>query len=735
MTVNNNANRVYISSNTATTMRLLWFISALLLVLVAGLCIVVVLGRDDSQNYHWDESGHFYYTLNNDEATLVKCMDGVSENYTVPSSVHYGDRNYPVKTIGAKAFRNFKQLKSITIQDSVTEIMGDKQNQTGAFSGCVNLMTIDLGNNVTRIGEYAFKNCLALKTLEFPGSVQFFGDGACQGCLALTTVGLNSNGIMGTDCFENCLNITTLKLADDVCLSDDVRRALAKLTTLSKFEISSEHVAYTVVTAGDGQCVLTSTDSPIDTVVLGGSGASVPDNIIKIADWAWGERAMDNLYIPSTVTQIGTNSFSCAAICTDAASKPIAWTTEVPVNTQAQLITFTAAGDNTAQAYLYRNANNTVVYPDYLDLFPDVESNAPFVRWGDLNGTNCAAVYANGEVTALDDLNAAKEIAASYLADSVTCLKFKVDFWNEYKSLYDQAVAIINDSNSTYQSVVDDLVIALNAANHKIATNDETVLESTDWRVALSNIIDAVDTLGEKDLAATLDETLLKQFADAQNTARFILANRNKIDDATGVFVWQNLRNSYESLEVNIGTDSRLTREISACENLERTQYTAASWKNLHDKLTKAKKITVHDLSISAVYQDLVQAHAALREADWADNLVCLKTWLSVCNDLPKADYQSGEYDSLIYQVQVINAKLATLDNNAKVNNAIINLQNRYDSLVQKNDTAVYRTGSAGIINKKSLPYFIIAVILFSGAVAAGAAAGKMHHELRQTQE
>jgi len=140
-----NANRTYIRSNTATAVRFLWFLSALLFLLVVGLCVFVVLGRDDAKNYHWDEAGQFYYILDGNQATIVKFADSTAETYTIPASVNYGGKNYAVTTIGAKAFTNHSALTNVIIPDSVTEIVGDNVNKTGAFSGCIALTNVKFG--------------------------------------------------------------------------------------------------------------------------------------------------------------------------------------------------------------------------------------------------------------------------------------------------------------------------------------------------------------------------------------------------------------------------------------------------------------------------------------------------------------------------------------------------------------------------------------------------------------
>ncbi|MCQ2382823.1 MAG: hypothetical protein MJ060_03220, partial [Clostridia bacterium] len=82
-------NRTYIKSNAATVMHFLWFVTALMLVLVVGFCIFAVVDSGKTSQYHWDVNGKFYYTLDNQQAIIVRFMDADAENYEIPHSVNF----------------------------------------------------------------------------------------------------------------------------------------------------------------------------------------------------------------------------------------------------------------------------------------------------------------------------------------------------------------------------------------------------------------------------------------------------------------------------------------------------------------------------------------------------------------------------------------------------------------------------------------------------------------------
>ena len=735
--MNESPHKIYIKSNTVTVMRFLFFLSVVLLVLVAGLCIFVVFGSDDTNNYHWHKDGQFYYTLDDGAATIVKYVDDDATEYTIPSSVNYGGKNYPVTTVGANAFTNHRTLTAVTIPDSVTKIMGDAKNQKGAFSGCTALTTVNLGQSVANIETYAFKNCVALQAVRLPAGVQFVQDGAFQNCLALESIELNGNGILGTDCFANCMNVTTLKLGNDVRLTDGTRQVVAGLTALTSFDIAESNPVY----QEKNGCLLTNPNIANDTVVLGVRGADVPDGVTKILDWAWGTRAANKMFVPSNVLTVGKDSFDSQLIYTDATAKPSGWLTNVPVYTDAQLVTFVAEGDKTATAYIYRNQEREWVYPKYDDLFAEKPAT-PFLKWSELlSGITCDAIYqstATADTNSIDELKDALADAKVYLDDADVCLKLTIDCWENFKTLYYRALDI--DTSSAYQYVVDDAAQSLQKATQQIknaldGTGDKELLESTDWRVGLQNLVNVIDQLDFFDLVMTEENLSREKTVIAMaETARDCLVPNSGIDEATGNLVWRDLRAKFEGLTVDIGTDSRLGKEIAACEKLDKANYTAESWENLQNYLANARQVTSCNLSISAVRRALENARADLREVTLADNLLRLNTWVSVCQDLAIKDYQADEYDRLFINVHLIMANANDLVTNAKVASAINDLQNDYRGLVEVNNTTVY-DNSTGILNKNSLPYFIVAVILFTGAVVAGAAAGAMKHQLRQSQE
>ena len=85
-------------------------------------------------------------------------------------------------SIADGAFKDRKDLTSITIPDSVTEIGKE------AFANCTNLKSVTIGKNVTSIGEDAFKGCIGLEFITIPKSVTEVGKEAFANCTNLKFV-------------------------------------------------------------------------------------------------------------------------------------------------------------------------------------------------------------------------------------------------------------------------------------------------------------------------------------------------------------------------------------------------------------------------------------------------------------------------------------------------------------------------------------------------------------------
>ena len=122
------------------------------------------------------------YTFYIDSCIVTKCDTDKSGNAIIPSSVNFGGKALPVKSIGDKAFWECTKITDVTIPDSVTEI-GEN-----AFFDCTGLASVTIGNGVTKIGYAGFVYCENLKSVTIGKNVTAVGDYAFYGCNNLTNV-------------------------------------------------------------------------------------------------------------------------------------------------------------------------------------------------------------------------------------------------------------------------------------------------------------------------------------------------------------------------------------------------------------------------------------------------------------------------------------------------------------------------------------------------------------------
>lgn len=176
----------------------------------------------------------------------ITAYNGTASDVTVPAIVTIDDIPYTtaIYTTGSGLFQNHTEIVSISFDDGVNIV-----NSPAMFSGCTNLVTVDLGYcycenldvsqwflgcaslqsvNISELdtsriynAEAMFKDCVSLSSVTF--SEEGFGNvsGGCRemfsGCTNLTSVSLGNQTIVSsadtTDMFYNCRSILTLDLS------------------------------------------------------------------------------------------------------------------------------------------------------------------------------------------------------------------------------------------------------------------------------------------------------------------------------------------------------------------------------------------------------------------------------------------------------------------------------------------------------------------------------------------
>ena len=205
----------------------------------------------DGSNLQWE--------VNSESFTLTITGSGAMKNYDPYSapwkSYYFSIVSLPdgLTTIGSHAFHE-NSITSIEIPNSVTEI------RNGAFLNCYYIATVAMPSNLNHIGDNAFYGCKKLVSIDIPAGV--------------TSI--------PTYAFDDCTNMIAINAVAD-------------------------HPVFSTI---DGILF----DKNAQTVVKCPCGKqgdyTVPASVTEIAQSAFYDcQKLSTVFIPSTVTTIGTNAF------------------------------------------------------------------------------------------------------------------------------------------------------------------------------------------------------------------------------------------------------------------------------------------------------------------------------------------------------------------------------------------------------------------------------------------
>lgn len=108
---------------------------------------------------------YFYYPVFWKHAILTGIGTSADSDIVVPPVITMDGRDYTVTKIGACAFSDCYQLRSIILPDTITSI------GSMAFSGCENLKSINIPKNLKKVKAFAFSDCNQLQIPTFPPTV------------------------------------------------------------------------------------------------------------------------------------------------------------------------------------------------------------------------------------------------------------------------------------------------------------------------------------------------------------------------------------------------------------------------------------------------------------------------------------------------------------------------------------------------------------------------------------
>ena len=183
-----------------------------------------------------------------------------------------------VTHISSSAFEHCRSFITITIPDHVKSI-GD------AFSGCY-AKSINVGNGVTSISDYAFNGCFYLENVTLGNSITNIGARAFYNCKKLVSINIpDSVNSIGSLAFNNCNTLATVYITD-----------IAKWCNIT-YPTSDSHPLY------HGADLYLNGELLTDLVI--------PEGVTSINKYAFYNcDDIQSLIIPDSVTSIGRYAFS-----------------------------------------------------------------------------------------------------------------------------------------------------------------------------------------------------------------------------------------------------------------------------------------------------------------------------------------------------------------------------------------------------------------------------------------
>ena len=235
-----------------------------------------------------------YYGVTDDVTNTVEVRGGnqYSGNLVIPESVTYNDVTYSVTSIGEFAFSSCIGLTSVVIGDNVTSIGNN------AFQYCYALTGIEIPNSVTSIGNNAFEDCSALTSVIIGNSVTSIGSHAFVNCSGLTSIEFNAENCTAMSewyfAFQGCTALSTVTIGENVKNIPD--HAFRDCTAITSIIIPNS--VTTIGSSAFSGC------SSLASVVIG-------DNVTTIGSSAFsGCSALANIVIPGSVTRIDDDAFN-----------------------------------------------------------------------------------------------------------------------------------------------------------------------------------------------------------------------------------------------------------------------------------------------------------------------------------------------------------------------------------------------------------------------------------------
>ena len=191
--------------------------------------------------YDFEVDGIYYKKTDDGVKVTYRNEDYASYSGTVniPSQVTSDGVTHTVTAIGNNAFRNCRNLTSVTLPSTIKTIgkyafknctnlsrvvvpASVRLIDYSAFEYCSKMTSLSLPGGLEEIGYYAFNGCSRLSQVTIPGTVKKLGDGAFMNCTGLKTATIG-DGVesIGYWSFAMCRALTDVVIGDGVKLIEE----------------------------------------------------------------------------------------------------------------------------------------------------------------------------------------------------------------------------------------------------------------------------------------------------------------------------------------------------------------------------------------------------------------------------------------------------------------------------------------------------------------------------------